>query len=151
MGEFESKVGNFKIEYPLVLNTHDLPNGSHGDRDVVTIMSNGLEYNLITIYKNNFVDGNMDEVLTWGMEKAQYQGEKQEISLTQYSSPPYSGILREYIVDFTNNFHSRHDHCIDWYVMNGDYGYDFSFCVNIKYWDKTKDVFLKMINSIEFT
>jgi hypothetical protein len=93
----------------------------------------------------------LDKVLIWGKEKAQYQGEKQETSLTQFSSQSYSGILREYIVNFTNTFHSRHDKCIDWYVMDGDYGYDFSFCVNIKYWDKTKDVFMKMINSIEFT
>ncbi len=149
MSLFISKSGNYTILYPSVLTPYDWQNGAHGDKDIVTLMSNEFEYNRIIIYKRSLVK-DKESFLNWGKEKTKNLDEVNEISLIYYFSGTYKGYLREYSIKSNRFYDKRDDHCYDWLVSINDNGYNFSFCVEQKFWDLSKDVFIEMINSIQF-
>ena len=140
----------YTMTYPEVLNVTDYLNGSHGDPDIVTVMSNPLRYNYIEISRRKSPKPSVENVLLWGQEKAKISGESEEISRMEFTINRSTGILREYNVYFSLLYNRRNDRCIDWYTVNENKEYDFSFCVDKKYWDLSKNTFMAMIESITF-
>jgi hypothetical protein len=149
MSLFTSTSGNYTILYPSVLTPYDWQNGAGGDYDIVTLMGNEFEYNRIIIYKRNLVI-DKEALFDWGKEKIKNLDEVNEISLIDNFNGYYHGYLREYTIKSNRFYDKRDDHCYNWFVAFKDNGYNFSFCVDVKYWDISKDVFVEMINSIKF-
>jgi hypothetical protein len=52
----------------------------------------------------------------------------------------------------THPFLGKRDfHCLGWYTNpKENTGFVFSFCVEEKYWEKAKQTFVEMINSVDF-
>lgn len=134
--------------YPIFLDPLDTPDGNHGDPDAVTVFTNAFEYNSITIYKHAADNQEEDALATWAREKDGKTTVVEELSFINYSSPTVEGWLREYSIKSTLFFHRFDNHCYDFIFYNGSLGYDFSLCVDQKYWPETKDVFIQMLDSI---
>jgi hypothetical protein len=149
MSYFTSKYGGYSISYPSVLRIFDSENGSHGDQEVVSILTNEFEYNTVIVYKRKSTNNGMESLINWGKEKTSKIDELYEISIEPYSSARYNGLLREYSYKNYQFYNRRDDHCYDWLLDENGYEYNFSFCVNSKYWDISKDEFLEMLNSIQ--
>ncbi len=149
MSNFTSKYGGYSISYPSVLRIFDSKNGSNGDLEVVSVLTNEFEYNTLIVYKRKSTKGGMESLLTWGKEKTSKIDELHEISIEPYSTAKYNGFLREYSYKTYQFYNRRNDHCYDWLVDEYGNEYNFSFCVNSKYWNISEHIFLEMINSIQ--
>ena len=150
LSKYIPKSGEFSLLYPSVLKYFEYQSGAHGDNDIITIITNEFEYNIIIIYKHNFPRNDKIELINWGKEKTKNLDEVNEISLIDYFSGSYKGYLREYSIKSNKFYDKRDDHCYDWLGFIDGNGYNFSFCVEQKFWDLSKDVFIEMINSIKF-
>lgn len=149
MSKFTFKYGGYSISYPSVLRIFDLENGSNGDTEIVSILTSDFEYNTIIVFRRKSINKDTDSLITWGKEKISSIDELHEISIEPYSRAKYNGFLREYSLKTYQFYNRRDEHCFDWLLSEVGNEYIFSFCVNSKYWDMSKDVFLKMINSIQ--
>ena len=149
MDVFTSKIANFSMEYPSVLSTHDKPHGDHGDLDIISLLTNEYEYNTIIIYMKKMSYSDENDFLEWGREKGKPVN-TEELSYNTYSTNKYKGYLREYKYKNTMFYNKAEKHCYNWFTFRPGYSYNFSLCVEEKFWDLTKDSFLKMINSISF-
>lgn len=150
--DYHSQSGNFDILYPEQLVPGDTPQGNHGDLEVTAVITNFLSSPYIEVSKKVFSGGTMDNVLNWGIKRAQSQKGFQDIGYKQYSTSNYFGYTEEYSRSLENLWGKREFHCVDWYYLSetNKVGYDFSFCVDQQNWDKALNIFLTMIESIKF-
>ncbi|HNC89940.1 MAG TPA: hypothetical protein PL000_13375 [Anaerolineales bacterium] len=132
----------------------DAPIENYEYTDVRT--SIGSPYASLKIYvsRKSFETDTLNDVVDWGRATAGYQllGRKEE-DVSEYSNKKRKGILDEYIIDISPfiklTWNSKYNHCFDYYFLEKGYGYKFSFCSVEKVWNNAKDLFIKLIDSIE--
>lgn len=152
MKSFQSPSGNFSIDYPVLLQAGDMPDGSHGDLEVIAEISNILSSPKIEISKRLFPSGKVEDVWDWGRKRAQAYSDFQGLGNKPYITSNYMGFVQEYMRSLENIWGKQEFHCLDWYYLNNtnNIGYDFSFCTDQQYWNVAENAFYNMINSIKF-
>jgi hypothetical protein len=145
--------GNFTISLPETWTPMDIVNGNHGDKSVVLIVRNTLETLYIDVSKYENMKS-LVEIENWSIEKIINESPQtyELIYKGKNQGEQYSGILHEYVITKTHPFLGKRGfHCLDWYTIpKADAGFRFSFCVEEKYWEKTKDTLMEIINSVNF-
>ena len=155
MVEFNNQTIQLAMLVPSKWEVINLPNGNHGDFDSkIVVESPFFSAVYIQIFTRQFENNESQGTLDWGKQKAQANPGFKEISLHPYASPKYSGFLYEYarpIYASPVRFVWQSDtyHCVDWYTTKLKTGYDFMFCSLDKSWSETREVFMKMIDSVQ--
>lgn len=153
---YVSRAGHFSFRVPEKWRAVDLPGGNHGDSESRMAVSSPLLSAVhVEVFVRQFPAGDISSVVAWGDEKPRsisgfealssqlLRVNERETFVTEYLRPVYSGVVK---------FAWKSDayHCINWYVLENDVGYDFSFCSVGSVWDEAEPVFLEMIHSTEF-
>jgi hypothetical protein len=156
MVEFNSQVLHLTMLIPSKWYISNLPQGNHGDFDSKTVIQSPFFSAVyIQIFTHEFNNKEVQNVIDWGKQKAQSNSGYQEISFQPYANPKYPGFVYEYTRPVYARpvkiiWQSDTYRCIDWFVISLNNGYDFSFCSLDKSWPYTKDIFQKIIDSIQF-
>lgn len=148
-----SDLGNFTISLPETWIPRDMSDGNRGDKNVVLIIRNISEnlYIDVSKYENIYSEIHVKDLVIKKIN-VENNGTYTSISLESFQGKKYSGLLNEYTIAIVHPFLGKRDfHCFGWYAKpKTDIGYSFSFCVEEKNWKKTRDIFLEIINSVDF-
>lgn len=151
--EHYNTLGSFTISLPETWAPTDLIDGNHGDKSVVLIVRNTAETLYIDVSKYANVKS-QSEIENLAIEKLSNENQKtyKLISLEKYLREKDAGVLHEYAISNLHPFWGRRSfHCLGWYINpKPDVGFSFSFCVEEKDWEKAKNTFITIINSIDF-
>jgi hypothetical protein len=149
MTSYQAKDGSFSISYPENWTVIETPQGSHGDKEIVTvIIVAGHQIANITMARQSFVQGNIDEVVDWGQLRAASLYGYKSISLDPVTSNGYDGYLHEY--SFSNQSAwsgMEFSHCQDLYLYENNTGYSLAFCSSEKDWPDLLSYYVEMQNS----
>jgi hypothetical protein len=150
---FNSQIGQFSILYPMTWTARDTPNGTRGDRgdNVIAVITNAFASPIIEISHPMSAIYELDEVVQWGQSRVEQKMGYKMVSIQPFAIQNYSGFMLEYLRDGLSWGGNIKIHCIDWFILNNNLGYDFSFCINQKNWEEGKPIFYQMIDSIQFT
>jgi len=146
---------NLALLVPSKWQIINLSYGNHGDLDSkMVIESPFLSAVYIQIFKHEFPSNETQGYSNWAKQKVQSNKDYKEISLKSLSTQSYSGYLYEYTRPIYAKpvslfWQTKNYHCIDWYFLKLNNGYDFSFCSLDTSWAQVKEVFILMINSIQ--
>lgn len=147
MTTFQMKDGSFSISYPGNWIAYEMPQGYHGDDEIITSISvSGREFAIINIARKSFVDGNLNDVMDWGQSRAAQHIDYLPDSIQPLNVSETKGFIQEY-----KWLHSAYDkilmHCQDVYVFADNVGYSISFCSQEQDWLSLKDFFIEMRES----
>jgi hypothetical protein len=152
MTKHYSQTGKFSILIPSVWGVVDTPNGNHGDKEVLMVVTSLGSQPLLEVSSANLPDKSLEQLLIWGEQRIDKYGSYSLFSDSDYSiGQEYSGKLLEYSQkrkDFIGN--DQIFHCINWYTFRESVAYRFSFCSERNKWDNLRDIFIKMMGSIVF-
>lgn len=151
MKKWENQTGKFSIDYPENWLAYELPQGNHGDKEVVAMIEpRGNYLPQLFVSQKFFSAPRIADVASWGEMRNQSRGDCTTIKLEDISTPNITGQVREYILMMDSSLGTAKWHCLDLYTLNNQLGYQFSFCVNEKDWAKMSPVFQQMIQSVAF-
>lgn len=137
---------NLEIDYPKRWYTYAVPNGNHGDTELIVQFSYpSLLSPHVNIAYRKIAGKDFNEVVSWGKTRIKWRDEYIVLSEIPYNTNSFRGKLFEYQTG--NSIDSAH--CMDWYIIDDISGYDLSFCVNKKEWLSGKEMFLHMVNSLQ--
>lgn len=130
MVTFQMSDDSFSISYPQNWTVFETPNGSHGDQDVVAIiLVAGHDLANITVARQSFPTGNIDNVVAWGKSRASTHQDHKSISINPFTDNNLDGYIYEYLWTHdslvTNTITSI---CHDIYIFKNNTGYSLSFC-----------------------
>jgi hypothetical protein len=152
---YESPSGKYSMPVSSKWTVFDLAQGDHGDHDVVTSISSPWSSIRIMVARKLFNTNLINDVVLWGREKAN----KSKLGYYETQSIPVSRNDNGLIIEYTKDIYtpverltwgSDNVHCYDAYFLKADYGYRFSYCSVEKVWVNAKELFLNLINSLEF-
>ncbi len=152
MHTWESQLGKFSIAYPENWIAHELPQGSHGDKEVLAIITprnNSLP--LVLVAQRKFPSHEISNVASWGELRNQNRGNYKSLRLENISTSNVTGQVREYTMIFDSPLGATKEHCLDLYTLNNELGYQFTFCADEKDWAKMNTAFRDMIQSLVFS
>lgn len=144
--------GKFSISVPEIWEATNTPEGNHGDKDVLMIVSALGSQPLLEVASTNIADKSLEQIITWGKQRIGKYGRYVLMSESGYSiRDAYDGILLEYSQERKDFFGNQQTfRCINWYTSRESVAFSFSFCVENSKWDTLDEVFIEMLNSIVF-
>lgn len=151
MQTWESQLGKFSIDYPDNWIARELPQGNHGDMEVIAVVLPRNNYlPQVYISQKDFSPPQISDIASWGDMRNQSRGDYNSLKLENISTPNITGQVREYVFTMDSLLGATKWHCLDLYTLNNKLGYQFSFCVDEKDWTKMNPVFQQMIQSVAF-
>jgi hypothetical protein len=146
-----SQLGGFSIGFPENWLVHELPQGSHGDKEAIAYIVPRNNFSpQVYISQKHFPSAEIDEVVSWGeMRNAQYNNYEPK-ELENISTNSFTGKTLEFSISNDSPLSTDRTHCLDLYALNKTLGYQFTFCAHESDWLRMKEVFHKMIQSITF-
>ena len=150
----ESFVGNnvhLSIDYPSSWVASELPQGSHGDKEVFALIINpGNWMPSVWFARHDFQNNDLNQVAEWGESRILSQRSMYEsISLTRIHTSSIDGLIRQYTWESESPLGKTRVRCEDLYIFENGTGYALSFCTEEKDWDDTEAYFQKMIESFD--
>lgn len=144
---FKASDGSFSILSPANWVAFNLPQGYHGDKEIVaSIAVSGREFAIINIAHKLFPDGKVNDVVDWGQSRAARSIDYVPTPLIPLSDSELTGFVQDY-----KWLHSSYDkilmHCQDVYVLANNDGYALSFCSKEEDWTSLKDIYIEMQQS----
>jgi hypothetical protein len=150
MTTFQAADKNFSILYPANWTAHDLPQGDHGDKDVIaSIIVAGHFVAYVEMVSHAFPQGDFMEVVDWGYLRATGNNEYKFISFQPITTISNNGYIHEYSWSLQNaKWKYDFNHCRDVYFYEDNIGYSFTFCSSEKDWSELQGYYSEMQNSI---
>jgi hypothetical protein len=152
MTKHDNQVGKFSILIPSAWGTVDTPNGNHGDKEVLMVVTSLGSQPLLEVSNSKLSSIDFDQVLNWGKQRIEEHGNYLLVSSSDHlTQQQFAGKLLEYSQerrDFLGN--SQTFHCLNWYTFRESTAYSFSFCSDQSRWNDLKEIFVKMMDSIVF-
>ena len=150
---YNSTFGHFALNIPATWAYLDSgPRGNQHDMEEVSLihsLSSPYLNPQVTILRKDFISGKLEDVVNWGIARAQGHEIYQQLSIEPYNTQNYAGYLNTYNTIFGPPWLERVNECMDWYTIDKQVGYSFQFCALKVYWPCVKTTFDEMINSIE--
>jgi hypothetical protein len=151
---FHSDVKDFNISYPNGWKARDLPQGNHGDKEVIaSIRAPRYDYPYITIAYRTVSEPLLEKVAVWGKSRIKAEAyafsEFDEISINGKPA-----LLRGY--SYTSDFlpiigSPQRVDCQHIYLLDDNDAYTIKMCINEKNSsEQLKSTFEVMIQSISF-
>lgn len=143
---FQSEIKPISIIYPQDWLTFDLPQGNHGDKDVIAYMSPfKYEYPYVTILYREMRQPSLDDVAAWGERRITTPTYK-STSLGKINIRGLEALLRNFY--YTNK--PRMDYfCHHIYLADKNDAYIIEMCVDEKNKsNQVQSIFKDMIQSI---
>lgn len=146
-------VEEIEIPYPMSWQVLLTSQGNHGDGEVFGLISGPVDpfmptANIVLAHKSSAMDNMTIE--DWGDNRIKSQfGDYTNISLSSFSSPYLTGIVREYLLPSSSVFYNENTHCKDLYFVYLDNLFDFSFCSVDEKWNKTEVVFEEIMQNVK--
>ncbi len=150
METFVSPQFHISIQHPRTWFASELPDGNHGDLEVIAFISGGgpMVGASVSIARKSFSQPAIDGVAQWGLSRLYSRLNQDEtIDLISTTVPDQTSLLRRYSRRYQTFLGPGSIECLDWYTYSGPYGYDLSFCVQAKYWAQMNELFLQMARS----
>lgn len=153
MKEFEAEYYPFSIQYPEKWIARELPQGNHGDPNVIFgigVPGRGAS-TYVHLAHTDTPTGDLEYVAEWGIARksqSEYWSGYTFINSRTLNSTRLNGISHEYLYTSEGPFYGHETiRCLDWYICKNQDGYALSFCANQEHWEAVYPVFLKMIDS----
>ena len=148
MTTFEAKDGSYSISYPANWVAGELPQGNHGDDEVIAIITvSGRSLANIIIARKSFSSGTADDVLAWGKSRASQRDDYLAISFLPFSNGNMDGFAHTYQWSSPTIVNRILRRCQDVYLLAGEYGYALTFCSQEKDWHSLDDIYVEMMQS----
>ena len=138
--------------YPANWKVLLTPQGNHGDMEAIAvIVAPGRSLPNITIAHKSFADDDISLVADWGDERTRSNSSYQFVSLLNFNSPYFSGLLREYTRTNESLFSITEIRCEDLYIVYHRMGFSFTSCASQSDWSELFDAFKDFYASIRST
>jgi len=149
MTNFQASDGSFSISYPENWTVFETPHGSHGDNEVIAvIIVAGRQGANLTMSRQSFPEGNINEVITWGQFRASKLQDYKSNSINPWVGNGEEGYINEYTwAQYNILGNAMFSHCQDTYIYKNNIGYSLSFCASEKDWNDLESYFTEMQNS----
>lgn len=146
------KDDQIEFTYPENWVAQLTPQGNHGDKEVIGVVSVPAKFFLnIIVARKESAGEDASSVADWGLLRAQSRFIHYElISLSDYLSESFSGLISEYIARTGSPLETQNVHCKDLYFTHNQNGYAFSFCTTENDWTEVSSIFDEIISSIRF-
>lgn len=144
------------MQYPESWVAFELPEGNHGDREeIVAISVPGRTWPNFRIAKQNFVTGDVDQVIQWGVTRIdKIKGiQPKDITIgkpTPIKTSTLSGKYLTYSYTSVSLIEEKEVVCHSYFFYKNESGYMASLCSDKDSWEKLGDVESKMIASLSF-
>ena len=148
---FISETFGISIQYPESWVAFETPTGNHGDREVITWISvPGRTWPFLSVAKHDFEDGNLDQVIQWGLERIERTGGTQNSGISSIQTPILSGKYTNYSYEsFSNLLGKKSIICQGFFFLNSGKGYMISFCAENGSGKELIDTEKAMIDSLK--
>lgn len=145
----KNSIGNFSISYPNTWTYFELSHGNHGDLDVIAAIKAQGSSTDILISKKDFPPNRNELVSIWAENRIKTVDGYLPISIQDIKISGYSTKRIEYKAIFSTFLKGKSIfHCYSTYLLTENTGLDFEFCSEEQYWNLSKPVFEKMMESI---
>jgi len=151
MKVFTSKTFGISIQYPESWVAFETPTGNHDDREVIAWISvPGRTWPFLSVAKHDFEDGDLDQVIQWGLKRIDRAGGTQSSGISSIKTSTLSGKYSNYSYEsFSNLFGKRSIICQSFFFLENRKGYMISFCAESDIWKELIDTEKAMIDSLK--
>lgn len=150
---FEMEQQQIEFVYPENWIVTLTPQGNHDDDEIIALLGNPddsvFSFLNIQIAKNQGL-ANLTDLAEWGETRAKSRFiSYKPSSVTRLSNEYFSGLVREYTSSTGSPFEIEPIRCKDWYFVNKNSGYSFSFCADKSKWIMMSEASSVIIKSIK--
>lgn len=149
MTEFQSTIARFRIAYPETWVAANLPQGNHGDKDVVAkIQVPGRSWPSLTISAIPVTSTTAEMLLDLDRQKKDDGTTYSEITLISEEISTKTFLVRHYQwSSHSSLFGDYAIECKTYFYIGNSLGYTLDFCAEESQWSTLEGVFTQMINS----
>jgi hypothetical protein len=150
MTTFVSDKFHIAIDYPRTWAAFELPDGSHGDNEVISVFgfASPITSPKVFIAQRAFANPTLEDVADWGELRLKADSSSWHVvNLGPVTSPNNRAFLRYYSTLSTTPLGKYSDKCMDWYTFDDSFGYQLSFCTDEGHWSEMESVFMQMAQS----
>jgi hypothetical protein len=150
MTTFVSDKFNITIDYPRTWAAFELPDGSHGDNEVIAFFgfASPITRPKVFIAQRAFANPTLEDIANWGELRLKADSSDYHmVNLGSVTSPNTHALLRYYSTLSITPMGKFKNNCIDWYTFYDSFGYQLSFCTDETHWSEMENVFMQMAQS----
>jgi hypothetical protein len=150
MTNFVSDKFHIAIDYPRTWAAFELPDGSHGDNEVIAFFgfASPITRPKVFIAQKAFANPTLEDIANWGELRLKADSSPYHIvNLNPVTSPNTHAILRYYSTLSITPLGKYKNKCMDWYTFTDSLGYQLSFCTDEGHWSEMESVFVQIAQS----
>lgn len=149
MANYEGEQSSFYISYPESWVITELPNGNHGDMDVIaTILVPGRSWPQINIRRISLPEGDVEELATYGEYKISKEKKITQTTIDKFKTINIDGLVHDYSWQTSSLlFGAVSIRCKDYHTIQKSNGYTLSFCAEKGQWPEVENTFNQIIES----
>jgi hypothetical protein len=149
MALFESSEHDLSIQYPSGWIAKDLPDGNHGDMDVIAMFYTLSPLPAIIMHHKEFENPTLENVASWGQQRIfdRYDEHKLE-DINEETLANQEVLTRTYLTSWSKGTAVRSK---DVYIVHDDSGIILTLRATVYQYDDILPVFDAMVDSFIFT